>query len=458
MVRPSSVRNRNADRARVSATATTNATSRFTSTNTGPSQSVAVASDDVTRVGSGPNTISATFSSTSATPSIRRICISWGASTIRSTSPRWIRRPSTNSAAAQRANPAYGSTPACVASRYARYMPQTIMSPWAKFTTRITPKISVSPTAIRLYTPPNSTPLINPCPTSVRSTKPSPKQANACAPHLPTDPRRPQSANARTQATSGSDLHKGGRMVVWATAQWRTSNRRQARPGAASGRGWEGATGPVPVKRAAGAARPDGAQPTRGSARVPRGPVAPSHPRAPAAPAALRLGPRKDELLHRSLARPDSDGFLREDLDHRRDGVGIVAELVKGNRTAVVHEAAGVVGLLHRVDDRVGIVEARCALEDVGDHEHAVVGVARVRVERLAARALPALLRHRAGFWIFEVGPRHARHHVLEVPLQLSQLARLVEGGAAGSGDAQHLIELLRDCRQQTEGGGCAVV
>src|SRR5436190_16950568 len=170
MVRPSSVRNRNADRARVSATATANATSRFTSTNTGPSQSVAVASDDVTRVGSGPNTISATFSSTSATPSIRRICISWGASTIRSTSPRWIRRPSTNSAAAQRANPAYGSTPACVASRYARYMPQTIMSPWAKFTTRITPKISVSPTAIRLYTPPNSTPLINPCPTSVRST------------------------------------------------------------------------------------------------------------------------------------------------------------------------------------------------------------------------------------------------------------------------------------------------
>ena len=29
-------------------------------------------------------------------------------------------------------------------------MPQTIMSPWAKLTTRITPKIRVSPTAIRL--------------------------------------------------------------------------------------------------------------------------------------------------------------------------------------------------------------------------------------------------------------------------------------------------------------------
>src|SRR5438552_4371754 len=196
MVRPSSVRNRNADRARVSATATANATSRFTSTNTGPSQSVAAASDDVTRVGSGPNTISATFSSTSATPSIRRICISWGASTIRSTSPRWIRRPSTNSAAAQRANPAYGSTPACVASRYARYMPQTIMSPWAKFTTRITPKISVSPTAIKLYTPPNSTPLINPCPTSVRSTE-HPVEDNNC-----------RSARARDSSTQTSTCQR----------------------------------------------------------------------------------------------------------------------------------------------------------------------------------------------------------------------------------------------------------
>jgi hypothetical protein len=29
-------------------------------------------------------------------------------------------------------------------------MPQTIMSPWAKFTTRITPKIRVRPTAMRL--------------------------------------------------------------------------------------------------------------------------------------------------------------------------------------------------------------------------------------------------------------------------------------------------------------------
>ena len=42
-------------------------------------------------------------------------------------------------------------------------MPHTIMSPWAKLTTRITPKISVRPTAIRLYTPPNRSPLSSPC-------------------------------------------------------------------------------------------------------------------------------------------------------------------------------------------------------------------------------------------------------------------------------------------------------
>ena len=40
--------------------------------------------------------------------------------------------------------------PARVASSQARYIPHTIMSPWAKFTTRITPKIRVRPTAIRL--------------------------------------------------------------------------------------------------------------------------------------------------------------------------------------------------------------------------------------------------------------------------------------------------------------------
>ena len=40
----------------------------------------------------------------------------------------------------------------------------------AKFTTRITPKMSVSPTAMRLYTPPNSSPLTTPCTTSVKST------------------------------------------------------------------------------------------------------------------------------------------------------------------------------------------------------------------------------------------------------------------------------------------------
>src|SRR5262245_59506736 len=33
------------------------------------------------------------------------------------------------------------------------------MSPWAKFTTRMTPKISERPTAMRLMTPPKSSPL-----------------------------------------------------------------------------------------------------------------------------------------------------------------------------------------------------------------------------------------------------------------------------------------------------------
>ena len=44
----------------------------------------------------------------------------------------------------------YGIDRRRVASSQARYMPHTIMSPWAKLTTRMTPKIRVSPTAMRL--------------------------------------------------------------------------------------------------------------------------------------------------------------------------------------------------------------------------------------------------------------------------------------------------------------------
>ena len=40
-------------------------------------------SGERTRTGSGPKATSAAFSSTSATPSMSRICISWGASTMR---------------------------------------------------------------------------------------------------------------------------------------------------------------------------------------------------------------------------------------------------------------------------------------------------------------------------------------------------------------------------------------
>src|SRR4051812_4103169 len=39
----------------------------------------------------------------------------------------------------------------------ARYMPSIRNSPWAKFTMRMTPKISVSPMLTRAYTPPRST-------------------------------------------------------------------------------------------------------------------------------------------------------------------------------------------------------------------------------------------------------------------------------------------------------------
>ena len=80
-------------------------TSRATSTNTGPSQMVAARSGERTRWGSGPKATSAPFSSTSATPSIRRICISCGASTMRSTRRRWISTPTANRTAAQATKP-----------------------------------------------------------------------------------------------------------------------------------------------------------------------------------------------------------------------------------------------------------------------------------------------------------------------------------------------------------------
>src|SRR5437773_8845018 len=189
---------------------------------------------------------------------------------IRSTRLRCTRRPRRNRAAAQRTKPRYGSRPPRVAMSHARYMPHTIMSPWAKFTTRMTPKISVSPTAIRLNTPPNSTPLSRPCATSVASI--------------------------------------------------------------ASG-----------------------------------------------------LGAREHELLQRGVLRPHGHGLGLENLDHGRDRVGVVADLVEVDRAAVLHRPRRVACLLHRLDDRVGIVELRRSLEHVGDHEDGVVRVAEVRVEEPAA-------------------------------------------------------------------------
>src|SRR5438445_4323660 len=162
--------------------------------------------------------------------------------------------------------------PPRVASSHARYIPHTIMSPWAKFTTRMTPKISVSPTAMRLNTPPNSTPLSRPCATSVAS---------------------------------------------------------MVRPWA-----------------------------------------------------------REHEFLQGRFLGPDGHGLRLQNLDHRGDRVRIVARLVEVDGPAVLHEARGVGRLVDRVDDGVGIVELRRPLEHVGDDEHGVVGIAGVRVEQAAARAL----------------------------------------------------------------------
>src|SRR6516165_8970953 len=72
---------------------------------------------------------------------------------------------------------------------------------------------------------------------------------------------------------------------------------------------------------------------------------------------ALSARPREDELLYRRVFGPDSHRLLAEDLDHRRDRVGVVAHLVEGDRAAVLHEPSGVVRLFHRIDDRVGVVE-----------------------------------------------------------------------------------------------------
>src|SRR5437870_10055098 len=171
---------------------------------------------------------------------------------------------------------------------------------------------------------------------------------------------------------------------------------------------------------------------------------------------ALRAWPREDEFLQSGFLGPDRHRLLAEDLDHGRDRVGVVADLVEDHRAAVLHEPAGVARLLHRVDDRVGIIERRRALEDVGDEERGVVRVARVRVEGLAARALAELLGDGGGLGVLEVRPRHARQHVLEVFLELGELTGLVDPGAAGPDDAHHVDPLLADLGEQQERRGGA--
>src|SRR5262245_24209725 len=69
-------------------------------------------------------------------------------------------------------------------------------------------------------------------------------------------------------------LNDGSRTVASAHTELTTPTELARRRGV--GRVREGANGPVPSKHASDIAHPDGAQPPRAGARVPRGPLAPS--------------------------------------------------------------------------------------------------------------------------------------------------------------------------------------
>src|SRR4030095_1306446 len=194
-------------------------------------------------------------------------------------------------------------------------MPHTIMSPWAKFTTRMTPKISVSPTAMRLYTPPKSRPLTSPCRTSVRST-PSPKRGET----------------GDSTSYAGSDDGRDGvanpGWRAWA-ADW---GQGRQDPFPARGDRHVSALMEPSHHGAANACRVVWSTAT--SVRRPRPPPW----------GELRARPWEDELLKRRVFGPDRDRFLAENLDHRRDGIGIVPELVERHWTCVLHEPAGEAG------------------------------------------------------------------------------------------------------------------
>ena len=160
------------------------------------------------------------------------------------------------------------------------------------------------------------------------------------------------------------------------------------------------------------------------------------------------LRPRKDELLERRLPGPHRHRLSPQDLDHGGDRVGIVADLVEDDGPAVLHEPARVIRRLEGAHDGVGIGRLR-PLEHVGDQQDAVVGVARVGVERLAARALLVLVAHCHGLRVLEVCPRRARHHVVQILLEHGKLARLVETRAPGADDAHDLDALLADLGQE---------
>src|SRR3989304_4597130 len=92
----------------------------------------------------------------------------------------------------------------------------------------------------------------------------------------------------------------------------------------------------------------------------------------------------EDQLALRHLIRMDHQRLALEDLDHGAGGVGVVPHLVEPHRAAGDHDRVREIGLLDGVHDGIG-VGGLGPLQHVGQHYDGVVGVARVRVQGLAA-------------------------------------------------------------------------
>lgn len=108
---------------------------------------------------SAPNTISARFSNAVDTPTVAKIWMCASADSSGWMISRCITAPSTNSSSTTSGTATYGCRPIWWAQSQAAYMPTIRNSPWAKLTTRTTPKIRVRPMLMMAYAPPSSRPL-----------------------------------------------------------------------------------------------------------------------------------------------------------------------------------------------------------------------------------------------------------------------------------------------------------